>query len=77
MKLTNLDQNNIATVTDIEAGKFATQRIMDMGLCIGTSFKVISKLPNGPIEVEVRGTMLVIGGEIANKIIVNKNDRKV
>ena len=70
MKLADLDQKNSAIIVNIMAGKKATQRIMDMGLCIGTAFKVVTKLPNGPIEVNVRDTNLIIGHVLAEKIIV-------
>jgi DtxR family transcriptional regulator, Mn-dependent transcriptional regulator len=49
----------------------ATQRIMDMGLCSGTIVKVLKAAPfHGPIEVSVRGTVLALGRELADKIYV-------
>jgi DtxR family transcriptional regulator, Mn-dependent transcriptional regulator len=49
----------------------ASQRIMDMGLCGGTAVRVLKAAPfHGPIEVSVRGTVLALGRELADKIYV-------
>lgn len=73
VRLADLDQKDSATVMDIKAEKMATQRVMDMGLCIGTTFRVLSKLHRGPIEVSVRDTNLVIGYDLAKKIVVERH----
>jgi len=49
----------------------ASQRIMDMGLCLGTLVKVIKSAPfQGPVEVNVRDTTLALGRGLAEKIYV-------
>jgi DtxR family transcriptional regulator, Mn-dependent transcriptional regulator len=49
----------------------ASQRIMDMGLSRGAAVKVVKAAPfHGPLEVQVRGTLLVLGRELAEKIFV-------
>jgi DtxR family Mn-dependent transcriptional regulator len=49
----------------------ATRRLMDMGLTPGTEVRVVQSAPfRGPIEISVRGSDLVIGRGLANKIYV-------
>ena len=53
-----------------DAGQ-ASQRIMDMGLCLGTPVKVVKSAPfHGPVEVSVRDTTLALGRGLAEKIYV-------
>jgi Fe2+ transport system protein FeoA len=48
-----------------------TKRLADLGLASGTEVKVIGRtLFSGPIQIEVRGSRLVIGAGLASKIIV-------
>jgi DtxR family Mn-dependent transcriptional regulator len=70
-QLSNLRPGEEARVAFTRGGGNASQRIMDMGLCGGTTVKVLKAAPfNGPIEVSVRGTVLAIGRGLADKIFV-------
>jgi len=58
-------------VLHVLAGHHATQRLSGMGITPGTVMVKLSQAPfNGPIQVSVRDTRLVLGGGLASKIIV-------
>ena len=70
LRLTELSEGQRGTVSSLEGGRRAVQRLTDMGLTPGTEFKV---LKNGfwcPVEVSVRGSDLALGRFIARKILV-------
>lgn len=47
-------------------------RLLDLGLTHGTPVRLVRSAPfGGPIEIEVRGSRLAIGREMAGKILVN------
>jgi DtxR family transcriptional regulator, Mn-dependent transcriptional regulator len=70
-QLSHLRPGERARVAFVRGGGSATQRIMDMGLCPGTSLKVENAAPfNGPIQVSVRETSLALGRELAEKVFV-------
>ena len=70
-QLSHLRPGELAKVAFVRGGGSATRRIMDMGLCPGTSIKVDNAAPfSGPIQVSVRETSLALGREIADKIYV-------
>lgn len=47
------------------------RRLMDMGLTPGITVKVVKSAPfNGPLEVLVRGSRLVLGNGMARRILV-------
>ena len=72
-KLTNLKENQRAIVESITSGWKATKRLADLGLVSGTEIKVRAKtLFWGPIEIEVRGSRLVLGRGLASKILVKE-----
>jgi DtxR family Mn-dependent transcriptional regulator len=70
-QLSNLRPGEEARVAFNKGAGNASHRIMDMGLCSGTTVKVLKAAPfHGPIEVSVRGTVLALGRELADKIYV-------
>jgi len=70
-QLSHLRPGERAKVAFIREGGSATRRIMDMGLCPGTSLRVDNAAPfSGPIQVSVRETSLALGREIADKVYV-------
>jgi len=60
----------MVTVVGVRAGWGLTRRLADMGLVPGTTLRVINSQMPGPIIVEVRGSRLVFGYGIAQKIMV-------
>jgi len=70
--LTDCEKGEQLEVVEIRAGYKAKQRLAHLGVFPGT--KIIKKKSapwKGPLEIIVRGTSLVIGRGLANKIIVN------
>jgi DtxR family Mn-dependent transcriptional regulator len=67
--LTDLKEKSKGKVTFIRGGSGAVQRLCEMGLTAGTEIKVLKYAPlSGPVEIEVRGSRLVIGRGLARKI---------
>jgi ferrous iron transport protein A len=57
-------------IVSIAGGQVATKRLVDMGLTPGTRIKLLKKAFFGPLEIEVRGSRLVLGRGLATKILV-------
>ena len=73
MHLTNLQANETAEIVSILGGRNASKRLSDLGLIHGTKIKLLRKAPyGGPIEIQFRGTRLMIGYGLANKIQVKR-----
>ena len=71
--LINLKEGDIATIVSVNGGRGVVQRLTDMGLTPGTEIKVIkSAALNGPIEISVRSSKLVIGRGVAAKVHVKR-----
>lgn len=58
------------TVVSVRAGWGLTRRLADMGLIPGTKLRVINSQTTGPIIIDVRGSRLVLGHGMAQKILV-------
>jgi DtxR family Mn-dependent transcriptional regulator len=70
-QLSSLRPGERGRVTFFKGIGQAAQRIMDMGLCLGTPVEVVkSALFHGPVEVSVRGTTLALGRGLADRIYV-------
>ena len=52
------------------AGRGVTTRLLGLGLTKGCTFRVIQSSSSGPVLVEVRGTRIALGHELARRIIV-------
>ena len=71
MTLADLEQGAEAIVRSVIAGYTVARRLADMGLTPGTVVRVVRKNAlMGPIEVEVRGTRLLLGRGVASKVLV-------
>jgi len=77
--LTALKAGETATVVSIDtfSGKGCgkrcgfEKRLMDMGLTPGTKVTVVKSAPfHGPIEILVRGSRLVLGRGVAERVLV-------
>jgi DtxR family Mn-dependent transcriptional regulator len=70
-QLSNLKTGEEAVVAFIRGGTTACQRLLDMGLTIGTRVRVLNAAPfQGPMEVAVRGTTLALGRGLAGHVFV-------
>jgi len=69
--LIHLEEGTEAVISAIVGGREATKRLSDLGLTPETRLKILRKAPFwGPLEIEVRGSRLVIGRGIASKVMV-------
>ena len=55
---------------DVNSGRRLKARLADMGLVPGTEFHVISNAPGGSLIVDVKGSRVMLGREMAGKIMV-------
>ncbi len=69
--LTECSKNNDVKVVSVNAGKSAKHRLANLGLIPGSEIsKTRSAIFNGPIEVNVKGSKIVLGRGLAAKVIV-------
>ena len=70
-ELSNLSPGEKGVVVFTRGGTSACQRLLDMGLTQGTEVTIINAAPfRGPIEVTVRGSVLVLGRGLARYVFV-------
>jgi Fe2+ transport system protein FeoA len=62
------------TIVDIRAGRGLTVRLNDMGLTPGITVRVINSQMPGPILIDLRGSRLVLGCGVAQKILVEMKE---
>ena len=73
INLCALEKNQQAVIVSITACAKAAKRLADLGLTPNTPIKILRKtIFCGPIEVQIRGTNLVLGKGVATKIFVKK-----
>jgi DtxR family Mn-dependent transcriptional regulator len=71
--LVALKQGQLATILSIAACHKTVKRLADMGLTTNTQIKILRKAGiHGPIEIEVKGSNLILGKGIVSKILVKK-----
>lgn len=58
-------------LVSITGGRFLQSRLVSMGLLQGTPIEVVKNRGDGPIIVSVKGSRLVLGRGMAQKILVN------
>ncbi|MFH1155043.1 MAG: FeoA domain-containing protein [Pseudomonadota bacterium] len=61
-------------ISDLEGGKNSQMRLMSMGLRIGDAIEVFSVQGGGQMVIEAGGSRYVIGGGLAEKIMVRPSD---
>jgi len=59
-------------VVDIRAGRGLVRRLADMGLTPGTTIRVINNQMPGPILIDLRGSRLMLGFGVAQKVMVER-----
>lgn len=71
LSITRFKEGQKGTIVTIVGGRMAVKRLADLGLTPGTEIKLIRKIrPYGPIELQARGSNIVLGRGIALKIQV-------
>lgn len=74
-QLSNLKPGEEGVVAFIKGGKMACQRLLDMGLTIGTRVRVLNAAPfRGPLEIAVRGSTLALGRRLAGHVFIEIGD---
>ena len=69
--LTECEEGEETVIKRVNCGHKAKRRLANLGLVPGTKIKKRKAAPfRGPIEIIVKGTNLVIGRGLANKILV-------
>jgi len=68
--LAMVNSGETVTLVSIRAGWGLTRRLADMGLIPGMRLRVINRQASGPIIIDVRGSRLVLGHGMAQKILV-------
>ena len=58
------------TLIDVKTGRGLQRRLADMGLTPGVQIKVINSQMPGPVIIDIRGSRLVLGHGVAQKILV-------
>jgi len=70
LPLAMVSPGEVVTMVSTRAGWGLTRRLADMGLVPGTKLKVINNQMPGPIIIDLRGSRLILGHGIAQKILV-------
>jgi len=74
-QLSNLKPGEEGIIAFIRGGTMACQRLLDMGLTLGTRLRVLNAAPfRGPIEVSIRGSTLALGRMLAGHVFVEIDD---
>jgi len=73
MPLEKLSPNQIGEIVSIIGGRIAAKRLADLGLVPGAQIKILRRiLLRGPLEIEVKGSRLILGRGLAAKVLVKK-----
>ena len=60
----------VVKVVNIRAGHGLARRLADMGLLPGVNIRIVNSQMPGPIIINLRGSRLVLGHGVAQKIMV-------
>lgn len=71
MPLAMANQGQEVILQNINWGPKMKKKLQDMGLTPGVKISVISNDTNGSFIINVRGSRLVLGGVVAQQIMVN------
>ncbi|MEA2064641.1 MAG: FeoA family protein [Gemmatimonadota bacterium] len=71
MTLSNIEAGKVVRMVSIEGGSNLRARLASMGLLPGVEIQVVKNLSAGPFIVQVKGSRLVLGRGMAQKIVVS------
>jgi len=71
LELTEIEGGEWALVLRIEGGRKYRERLMSLGIIPGVSIRIIRKARRNPMLIAVMDRQVVLGQDIAEKIIVN------
>lgn len=72
MPLAMVSPGEVVQVVDVRAGWGLQRRLADMGLTPGVIIRVMNSQRPGPIIVDFRGSRLVLGYGMTQRILVRK-----
>lgn len=72
MPLAMVSPGEVVQVVDVRAGWGLQRRLADMGLTPGVIIRVMNSQRPGPIIIDLRGSRLVLGHGVAQKILVKE-----
>jgi len=72
MPLAMVSPGGVVQVVDVRAGWGLQRRLADMGLTPGVTIRVMNSQRPGPIIVDLRGSRLVLGYGMTQRILVRK-----
>ncbi|KGM38602.1 hypothetical protein S1OALGB6SA_1117 [Olavius algarvensis spirochete endosymbiont] len=75
MELTAIDKGKKAVVLRIEGGKKYREKLMNLGIIPGVPVRVIRRASRNPMLLTVMDRQVILGHDIAEKIIVNQLPR--
>ena len=69
--LVDLKEGQKGYIITVLGGRGAVKKLADLGLTPRTEIEILKKIPyKGPVEIQVRGSNLVLGRGIASKVMV-------
>jgi Fe2+ transport system protein FeoA len=72
MPLAMISPGEVVEVVDVRAGWGLRRRLADMGLTPGVVIRVVNSQMPGPIVIDLRGSRLVLGHGMTQRILVRK-----
>jgi ferrous iron transport protein A len=70
LPLKNASQGDVVRLVDIRGGARLQHRLAEMGLTPGMEFEIVANNRGGPCVVLVKGTRMMIGRGMIDKIFV-------
>jgi Fe2+ transport system protein FeoA len=71
ISLTSLLEGERGVITNAFGGFGLVRRLAEMGLTPGVEIRLLRKCPfRGPLQIEVRGSVLALGYGVASKVFV-------
>jgi len=71
-KLTEAEENEVMRVVSVHAGRGKILRLNDLGVVPGEEIRILRKLPNGTIMVEIKGSEVALSSVVAGAVSVEK-----
>jgi ferrous iron transport protein A len=66
--------NQKVRLIKISGGYGTYQRLLDMGLVPGIKFEIVLNNGFGPITISLKGTKIMLGRGLANKILIKEEN---
>lgn len=70
MSLAMVSEGEIVRLVALRGGRGMNKRLADLGLNVGMTIRVIRRIANGPIILDVKDSRLAIGRGMAHHLMV-------